>query len=44
MRSNPLAMGARVSRILRTFEVDHGVHQKGLRRLQSTIDEFTNEV
>lgn len=37
-------MGARVSRILRTSEVDHPMHKKGLHRLQNAIDEFTEEV
>lgn len=43
-RSNPLAMGARVSRTLRTSEVDHPMHKKGLHRLQHAMDEFTEEV
>ncbi|CAB1107646.1 unnamed protein product [Ectocarpus sp. CCAP 1310/34] len=41
--SNPFAMGAGLSRTLRTSEVDHPMHQLGLRRLQSIIDDFTKE-
>eukprot|EP00903_Cladosiphon_okamuranus_P014652 g13586.t1 len=42
--SNPFVMGAGVSRALRTSEVDHPMHQRSLRRLEGTIDEFTNEL
>ncbi|CBN74318.1 Ankyrin Repeat Transient Receptor Potential Channel [Ectocarpus siliculosus] len=42
--SNPFAMGAGLSRTLRTSEVDHPMHQLGLRRLQSIIDDFTMEL
>ncbi|CAN0455764.1 unnamed protein product, partial [Ectocarpus sp. 12 AP-2014] len=42
--SNPFAMGAGLSRTLRTSEVDHPMHQLGLRRLQGIIDGFTKEL
>lgn len=42
--SNPFVMGAGVSRTLRKSEVDHPMHQRSLRRLEGTVDEFTNEV
>lgn len=42
--SNPFGMAAGVSRILRRAEVDHPMYQRGLRRLQDSIDEFNKEV
>ncbi|CAM9923666.1 unnamed protein product, partial [Scytosiphon promiscuus] len=42
--SNPFGMGAAVSRMLRQEGVDRPMHQKGLRRLQSIIDGFDQEL
>ncbi|CAM9818817.1 unnamed protein product, partial [Ectocarpus sp. 12 AP-2014] len=42
--SNPFGMAAGVSRFLRRARVDHPMHQRGLRRLQTRIDRFTLEL
>ncbi|CAN0565602.1 unnamed protein product, partial [Ectocarpus sp. 12 AP-2014] len=42
--SNPLVMGAGVSKNLRRSEVDRPMHRARLRCLQQIIDDLTNEV
>ncbi|CAN0140980.1 unnamed protein product, partial [Scytosiphon promiscuus] len=42
--SNPFEMAALLSRMLLRSEMDHPMHRKGLRRLQSIIDKFTIEL
>lgn len=43
-RSNPLVMAAGVSKSLKRAERESPMHRGGLRRLQSILDDLTNEV